>query len=130
MEMTMNKTAIFLAMALLLPFGATQAAELDDVTMQVLESNDPSEMTNDIALPEIEKSVGQEQEDTSSNHEDTIGDSRDDAEKSADENKSDIESEMESEVEEATQEAEDSREEVEDNVNEVEQATAEETTDN
>lgn len=126
----MNKTAIFLALALILPLGAAQAAELDDVTMQVLDSNDPSEMTNDIALPEIEKSTAQDQEESSTSTDEATDDSRDDTEQSMDDTKSDIEAEMENEVEDTTQEAEDSRQEVEDSVNEIEQSTTEGTTDN
>jgi len=130
--MKMNKTAIFLAMALILPMGVAQASELDDVTMQVLESNEPAEVTSDISLPEVDNSVNQQQEqdDVSSNSNDVNDDSSSEAQQSADDSRSEIESEMENEVEDSSQEAEDSRQEVEDSAQEVEQSSVDSATDN
>jgi hypothetical protein len=107
MESTMNNTTfvmgIVLTMLILfLSLGShgAQAADMGDVTLQVLEGNDPTDIVNDIDLPDLKGEDGEDAarvdsheaaheiedqvRDTHDEIEDDINDTRDDIDDSLD----------------------------------------------
>lgn len=74
---------------------AAEAADMGDVTLQVLESNDPSDIVNDIRLPDVTEMDGHDEMRSSSHGvthdiEDQVRDSHDEIEDEIDETKDDI----------------------------------------
>lgn len=86
----MNKTTVFLALALFLPMGYAQAQDLNDLTLQAMESNDPSP-----------------------SYQESMNDSRDQASQSADDSRNEIESEVDDSKHEVEDSVDDSRDEAE-----------------
>ncbi len=106
MNDTTPVTGIVLALlviSLSLSAQAVEAADMDDVTLQILESNDPSDIVNNIELPEID-SVYQSDEIHDNSHESTHD---------VDENVHDIRDEVEDDIDDAKDDIEDSLEEAE-----------------
>lgn len=91
----MNKTTVVMALALILPMTVAQASDMDDITMEVVESNDPSAMMNDIALPDVQKDVESEQEHALSSRDDSLDDVKQEMENEVEDTRSEIENEVE-----------------------------------
>jgi hypothetical protein len=114
----MNKTAIFMALVFGLSFSAVHAAEVDDLTMQVIDSNDPADVVNEIELPDVEKNALEDSQVSSDSH--------DALEQDAEDSKSEMSSEMETDVEDARQQVEDSVDSTRDDVESVQDDTVNE----
>lgn len=100
----MNKTTVFLALALLLPMGYVQAEDMNDLTVQALESNDPSSAISGMEVSQLDSSSV----DTT---QDSRDDSRDHASQSADDSKNDIEDSVDDSRHEVEDTLDDSRDE-------------------
>jgi hypothetical protein len=102
-ERTMNNATfvmgIVLTMLILfLSLGthAAQAAEMGDVTLQVLEKNDPTDIVNDIDLPDLKVEDGndtlaRDSHEATHEIEDQVRDAHDEIEDDIDDTKDDIE---------------------------------------
>ena len=51
----MKKLLIIATLAIALPFGTVYAAGMDDVTMQVIETNDSKDIVNKVEIPDMDK---------------------------------------------------------------------------
>lgn len=125
----MNKTAMVMAIAMGLSFGTVQAAEIDDLTLQVVDSNDPADMVNEIELPDVEKAAvddGRVEQDSRDGMEQ---DSPDAMEQEAEDNKGDVSSEMENEIEDTKQQVEDQVDDTQDEVEDVQNEAIDESQD-
>ncbi len=86
---------------LFLSLGAqgARAADMDDVTLQVLESNDPADIVNDISLPDVDDSRDA-MHDNSHDMEDDVHNAQDEIKDDIDDSRDDIEDSIdEAEVE-------------------------------
>lgn len=78
---------------------AVEAADMEDVTLQVLESNDPSEIVNNISLPDFEMNYNG-MHDSSHDMEDGVHDAHDEIEDDISDTRDDIDDSIdEAEVE-------------------------------
>lgn len=108
----MNTTTVFLALALLLPMGAAQAGNLDDLTMQVMESNDPSSSINEMSLPDFDKSSVDTHRDKRDEAAHSAADSRNEIESSVDDSKHEVADTMDDSRDQAQTAVDDSRDEI------------------
>lgn len=51
----MKKLLTIVTMAIVFPFGAAYAAGMDDVTMQVVDTNDSKDILNKVEIPDMDK---------------------------------------------------------------------------
>ena len=51
----MKKLLTIATLAIALPFGAVHAAGMDDVTMQVVDTNDSKDIVNKVEIPDMDK---------------------------------------------------------------------------
>ena len=52
----MKKFLTIATLAFVLPFGSVYAAGMDDVTMQVIDTNDSKDIVNKVEIPDMDKS--------------------------------------------------------------------------
>ena len=52
----MKKLLTIATLAIALPFGAVYAAGMDDLTMQVVDTNDSKDVVNKVEIPDMDKS--------------------------------------------------------------------------
>jgi hypothetical protein len=108
----MNRIIILIALALGLPLSEAQAGDLDDLTMQVMESNDPSETINEIELPDIAQEALHHRE----HNRDFRDASQHDLSPGLDDSVNEVESEVEGKVDDSRNDAEEGAQESRDEV--------------